>query len=534
MATGIAKKNPLTLLCENGSAGDRLITSDSLIAKDSLMTPTRHFLPSLWLMLTLLCCWSISTQSLAATEEADSSNTSHLGVTILKEGEQHLNNIPLLDNRFRIDHNVDQVTLLFFRKRGSPPVILVKPDGSKLYATQGVTGIVDWFDDATYDLIRIKNPMPGPWQAVGKIDPNSKILIISDIELHVEDLPEILIQGETIKLTAKLTNGGEPINARDFNEIVRLNVDFASTNNSEYNNFGADPVAVTQFVDDGRNYDERPKDGVFTGEFKLGFAAGEWIPKYYVETPLFSREIIHDPVIVEPSPIKMTVETTDIQEEYHRLIIDIEGDYVNKSKMIFQGKVHYPNEDIQSFSIVEEVETTREFKIMNYDYGTYRVEISAFGENTNGREIMLDLQDVVFNVQPPIEDINGAGELNTEEANELLRKKLEEEDRLKRIAEEERRKKEQQETAVWVIVIGNIVLLLSGAIAVRVLVLKKPLLPSFLRDFSWLKKLNPKHLMKKKGDDEELALPDELGANANGDTSPGKDGDFLNLSSPDD
>lgn len=477
-----------------------------------------------------------STVAFAAQENSteNASDTSHLGVTILKDTEQHLNNIPLLDNRFRIDHNVDQVTLLFFRKRGSPPVILVKPDGSKLYATQGVTGVVDWFDDATYDLIRIKNPMPGPWQAVGKIDPNSKILIISDIELHVEDLPQILIQGETIKLTAKLTNGGEPINARDFNEIVRLNVDFASTNNSEYNNFGADPVAVTQFIDDGRNFDERPKDGIFTGEFKLDFPAGEWIPKYYVETPLFSREIVHDPVIVEPSPIKMTVETTTVQEEYHRLIIDIEGDYVNKSKMIFQGKVHYPNEDIQSFSIVEEIETAREFKIMNYDYGTYRVEISAFGENANGREIMLDLQDVIFNVQPPIDDLNGTDSLNSAEANELLRKKLEEEDRLKRIAEEERLKKEQQETAVWVIVIGNIVLLLFGAIAVRVFVLKKPLLPSFLSDLSWLQKLNPKTWKKKKSDDEELELPDQMGAGDVKGSSDGKDGDFLNLSSPDD
>lgn len=470
----------------------------------------------------------------ATNDQTSDAEEPYLGVTILKDAEQHLNNIPLLDNRFRIDHNVDQVTLLFFRKRGSPPVILVKPDGSKLYATQGVTGVVDWFDDATYDLIRIKNPMPGPWQAVGKIDPNSKILIISDIELHVDDLPSILIQGETIKLTAKLTNGGEPINARDFNEIVRLNVDFASTNNSDYNNFGADPVAVTQFVDDGRNYDERPKDGVFTGEFKLDFAAGEWIPKYYVETPLFSREIVHDPVIVEPSPVKMTVETTDIQEEYHRLIIDIEGDYVKKSKMIFQGKVHYPNEDIQSFSIVEEIETAREFKIMNYDYGTYRVEIAAFGESANGREIMLELPDVVFNVQAPIDDINGVSGLDSEEANEILRKKLEEEDRLKQIAEEERLKKEKQDMAIWIIVAGNILLLLIGTIVVRVAVLKKPLLPSFLSDLSWLKKLNPKKWLKKKGDDEVMELPDSLDAKTTDGASQGKDGDFLNLSSPDD
>ncbi len=48
------------------------------------------------------------------------------------------NEIPLLDNRFRIDHKVDKITLLFFRKRGAPAVVLVRPDGSKYYATDSV------------------------------------------------------------------------------------------------------------------------------------------------------------------------------------------------------------------------------------------------------------------------------------------------------------------------------------------------------------------------------------------------------------
>lgn len=39
-------------------------------------------------------------------------------LTVLAEG----NEIPLLDNRFRIDHDVDKITLLFFAAKAHPPL----------------------------------------------------------------------------------------------------------------------------------------------------------------------------------------------------------------------------------------------------------------------------------------------------------------------------------------------------------------------------------------------------------------------------
>ena len=72
------------------------------------------------------------------------------------------NEIKLLNNRFRIDHEVEEITLLFFRAEGTAPVILVKPDGSKMYATQakGIEGgEYEWYDDLTYDIIKIKKSL---------------------------------------------------------------------------------------------------------------------------------------------------------------------------------------------------------------------------------------------------------------------------------------------------------------------------------------------------------------------------------------
>ncbi|MCJ8270273.1 MAG: TIGR03503 family protein, partial [Psychrosphaera sp.] len=353
----------------------------------------------------LLLCAPLSWIALgAANDVVPDSRTD--GINIIDN-----NQLPLLDNRFRIDHEVKEITLLFFRRSGSPPVILVRPDGSKMYATMAVTGEADWFDETTYDLIRIKNPMPGPWQAIGDLSEGSKVLIITDFELNVDDLPEILIQGETIKLTGYVTNNGEPIRARNFKDVITLEVDFVSTNNKQYTNFGAGVVQVTRFVDNGLGFDERPKDGIFTGEFVLKFASGEWIPKYHIHTPLMTRELEHDPILINPNPVNVSVITTDIPDEFHQLVINIEGDYVKKESMIFQGKIYYPNQEVQSFSITENIAEARIFNVINYDFGIYRVTMSAFGENTNGREFMLEIPDFsLSDLSKVVRDILGGSD----------------------------------------------------------------------------------------------------------------------------
>ena len=69
------------------------------------------------------------------------------------------NGIRLLKNRFRIDYKVEQVTLLFFRDYGSAPVILVQPNGVKLYQDHSETNVdIEWYDDLSYDMIKINNP----------------------------------------------------------------------------------------------------------------------------------------------------------------------------------------------------------------------------------------------------------------------------------------------------------------------------------------------------------------------------------------
>lgn len=308
------------------------------------------------------------------------------------------NQIPYFDNRFKIDAELEEITLIFYRVSGTPPIILVRPDGSKLRINNIPRDRMEWYDDRTYDMIKIKNPMPGPWQAIGSILPKSKIMVVSDVSLKVEPLPEILLAGETLKVTASVLNQEKAINDPLFNDVINLDIDFYSTNNSNFDNFGSEPEQIGSFRDDGYDLDEYARDGVFTGEFTLDFAPGEWIPIYYVKMPMASRELRQQPVVIQPIPVELSVETTTEELEKHKLVLSLDKKNVDVDSMVFQGRITYPDRQTQPFSIMEGKGDSRVKEFGYTEPGVHRINLNGFGKTTNGREFRLVVPEFTFNV----------------------------------------------------------------------------------------------------------------------------------------
>ncbi|WKD25375.1 TIGR03503 family protein [Pseudoalteromonas sp. KG3] len=441
-----------------------------------------------------------------------SNATSEDKITLLqRDGQQ--NEIPLLENRFRIDYKVDEITLLFFRKPGAPAVVLVKPDGSKYYATSArKDDNLQWFDELSYDLITIKNPMPGPWQVVGSILPKSRIVVLGEVELQVEPLPALLFRGETVKMTGRILNDGQPINTGLFRDVVSLHVDFISTNNSDFANFGAGTHNVAEFKDDGRGFDERPKDGVFTGEFKLVFPAGQWQPELYIETPLLKRTVVQDILEVKEPPFSYSIALAEDDLQEHQLTITLDKQIVQPETVLIQGKIYYPNNEEQMFTLDANNGLTRELAIKNYDWGRYSVELSVFGTNVNGREFMATLPTYKFEIERPIEVVP---ELPAPVISEAEQQEIE------RVAKEAESMATM--TLISLIVGGNLLILFLGWLAIRVFVQKKSLLPKIKLPF----------LQKKTAVENEQQSEEKKQLDKNGSKSD-RSGEILNLSMSDD
>ncbi len=386
------------------------------------------------------------------------------------ENDNVTNQVPYFDNRFRIDAQVDELTLLFYRKSGTPPIILVQPDGTKLKVNQATEKGIEWFDDRTFDMIKLKKPMPGPWQAIGDILPNSRIMIVSDVTLAIDPLPEVLLQGETIKMVGTLLNGEKAIDNPSFRDVITLDVDFFSTNNSAFDNFGSEPVKLASFRDDGYELDEYSGDGLYTGEFELDFSPGEWLPIYRIKMPMASRDLQQQPVIIRTTPISLSAELTDDVNKSHNIIFTIDPTFVDPDSIILQGKVTYPDRQVEPFSIMEGKGETRSYAIPYTEGGIHRVKVSAFGKTIEGREFRLVVPEYSFNVERLDGMLLEGSELNNADQDlpteqqqaELAAAKAQAlEDERMRLAEEAQA---QQQQTYLMIALGNVAVIIFAAI----------------------------------------------------------------------
>lgn len=346
--------------------------------------------------------------SVASSHASDESVESLLSKVKSIEN-QNLNDIRILDNRFRIDDDVEEVTLVFFRERGSAPVVLVRPDGSKFYLENDSTNDdFKWHETGTYDMITLVKPMPGPWQAVGNILPESRLVVIANIHLDVSPLPKTIFYGESIKLTAHLENAGSKVELTEFRDVVSLSLDFSSTNNPNYDNFGMGTRTVARFEDNGIGFDESARDRVFTGQFLADIPTGEWQPIAAVRTPLLSREKRLPKVTVHPTPVNISHIAESGTEGYHTLILNGNDEFIDSETILIDGTVRQPNGETHRISFTDVTNGPKEIETINVGYGVYAINLSVFARSKDGRDLVINLPRYSFTTEapppPPVEE----------------------------------------------------------------------------------------------------------------------------------
>lgn len=365
------------------------------------------------------------------------------------------NRLPVEGQRFRIDENIEEITLLFFRERGSSPLILIKPDGSKWYEARHPIEQVTWYTNENFDMIRIKEPMPGPWQVAGRVDEQNEAVIVSDIKFKAQTLPTPLYEDEHVKVEGTLYNGDSPVETARFHETVLLDVLFVSTNNADFDNFGVDPQRIGEFSDNGRGYDEHAGDGTFTSRFKLNITPGEYVPTYELTTPLYDRSYETEPVVIEASPVTFAVKMAEQADNDHQLVIEIDDERIVTSSVAINGEVDFPNGEKRTFSLTDIDQKEVAVPIANLDYGKHLVDIKVFATNKQGREFELVIDDYSFiSTRPGPEPPSKAEQLAAKRAA-LEQERLEKQ---RQIDEQE----SQVVANIIIIVAINLVLVLLG------------------------------------------------------------------------
>lgn len=365
----------------------------------------------------------------------------------------------LLDNRFRVDPTVKKVTFMIHRSDNSQPVVLVRPDGAKYYANKAKEDTnIDWYQESNMDIISVQNPMPGPWQAIGQVDPNNKVVLISDLALSVQTLPKKLYQSESLKFTAQLTSKGKPVVLKDFLEKVRLKVTFTSYVENEALLKGADkPTArvMGEFNDDGSKLDEFAADGVFTVALPIDITPGKYRMRITSENGVFLRTQEQD-VLVYPTPYTVSFIQSYTENQDHQVI-------VNGSKGLLKpGSLALHLEHYLVQGSVNYLQATEQDKLMRIDLALpYHHEVGHYA--WAGRLFATDLstkRDLIFPIVKHGYSIVSSELLKMNREEQFKQKALEAQREIEQKMLQQREK--QRNYSFIIIIVGNAFAVLLG------------------------------------------------------------------------
>ncbi|HCT5131872.1 TPA: TIGR03503 family protein [Aeromonas hydrophila] len=306
--------------------------------------------------------------------------------------------IPLLDNRFRIDYGVKEITFIVTRKPGTPSVILVRPDGSKLYVGKVTPPDVGWLALKDQDLITIRDPMPGPWQAIGEVDPDNRVRLLSNIRLETDQLPTQLYQGERVKLKSWLLIDDAPSKAGYYLTDLGMTVRLQRFNDAKQEGEPIIDEVLGHYRDDGKGLDEVPGDGIMTAEAVLDVAAGKYRAMYSTGNQVFSRARYQD-VLIYPLPVSYTLAPPS-QEFGAKLSFLIDADELDPASVVIEGKATNTVGASMAFNAVATEPRVEVDLSAIKEVGQYEVNATLFGTTRLGREIQVTLPVKSFNIFP--------------------------------------------------------------------------------------------------------------------------------------
>ncbi|MFQ2132043.1 TIGR03503 family protein [Aeromonas hydrophila] len=306
--------------------------------------------------------------------------------------------IPLLDNRFRIDYGVKEITFIVTRKPGTPSVILVRPDGSKLYVGKVTPPDVGWLALKDQDLITIRDPMPGPWQAIGEVDPDNRVRLLSNIRLETDQLPTQLYQGERVKLKSWLLIDDAPPKAGYYLTDLGMTVRLQRFNDAKQEGEPIVDEVLGHYRDDGKGLDEVPGDGIMTAEAVLDVAAGKYRAMYSTGNQVFSRARYQD-VLIYPLPVNYTLAPPS-QEFGAKLSFLIDADELDPTSVVIEGKATNTVGASMAFNAVATEHQVEVDLSAIKEVGQYEVTATLFGTTRLGREIQVTLPVKSFNIFP--------------------------------------------------------------------------------------------------------------------------------------
>ena len=359
------------------------------------------------------------------------------------------NDIPLLDNRFRIDPNTKEVTIILNHPKKAQKAVIVKPDGSKWYEQRHPKNVA-WLKTRDQDIITIQNPIPGPWQAIAQLNGENRIQLLNPISLHVDRFPVRVYRNEYLTTRVSLMENDRILTDKNFLRNAKLTVSL----------IGKAKKLISLYKDDGENYDTLPFDGQLTADMFINLIPGRYSFSVKTRNNIFVRAYNQD-IVIFPPPITFNTEQLEHNAAFVKFTFIVDSTEIDPDSVTIDGLMKSYNQNNTKQSIIHLAEHKARNNIytikvpLKHDLYTYTAKMYA--TTKTGREIVLQLPERTFELLAPYvpEEVDAAAEQAKAAALKL-----------------EHERKEEQYRLLIMLIIG-LILLIATIVVVAILFIKR-------------------------------------------------------------
>jgi len=284
--------------------------------------------------------------------------------------------LPLIDNKVKVDESIKEITFLIFRKNKSSNTVIISPSGTK-YDNKKDSDDIIWHSENRYDLVTINTPEKGTWHIDASVDPDNRVIVVTDLRLIINDIPDTILSGDIIPLYAYLESEQEIIKRQNFLHFVRMRAKYSTeTENKQYS---------TKLKDNGKNIDDHKKDGIYSAEIKKTSAIGKYTFELFVNGTTFKRKstqqinIVKYPAIIDIN--KTLNNNISISILPYQTLVDTETLEITAMHSL-------PDGDSEQYSVKKHSPSEWKAIIPTKDItGNHTVIIQLSGKNQKGEEI---------------------------------------------------------------------------------------------------------------------------------------------------
>lgn len=216
---------------------------------------------------------AVCASAIAVPAEAQK-NPENASSTLISSLERETS-LPVHDNRFVVDQNIQSLQIII-NTDNVTSIKILGPAGKEVFPLQNAPGVTWQQIDKLYG-ITLEKPEIGQWEIKGSMQAIPKVIIDSNLKMITPDFPNNLFRGETLAISAYLTNNNKRITTPDLLDQTQF---FATLHN----------VATLEKYKIFLTDEETKPQGVFHFDYELKTLPGVYRITIQAISLLFQRQ----------------------------------------------------------------------------------------------------------------------------------------------------------------------------------------------------------------------------------------------------